>query len=67
MALSGQDAISDYYIIGYYATNTAKNGHFRRVKVTLTQNLEAKLELSRGLLRRQGVQQVHHRRQRAPA
>jgi VWFA-related protein len=43
-----QDAISDYYLIGYYATNTAKNGHFRRVKVTLTQNLDAKLSYREG-------------------
>ena len=43
-----QDAISDYYLIGYYATNTAKNGHFRRVKAALTQNLEAKLSYREG-------------------
>ena len=43
-----QDAISDYYLLGYYATNTAKNGHFRRVKVSLTQNLEAKLNYREG-------------------
>ena len=43
-----QDAISDYYLLGYYATNTAKNGHFRRVKVSLAQNLEAKLNYREG-------------------
>ena len=43
-----QDAISDYYLLGYYATNTAKNGHFRRVKVTLNQNLDAKLDYRQG-------------------
>ncbi len=43
-----QDAISDYYLIGYYATNTAKNGHFRRVKITLNQNLDAKLDYRQG-------------------
>jgi VWFA-related protein len=41
--VQAQEAISDYYILGYYATNTAKNGHFRRVKIGLTQNLDAKL------------------------
>jgi VWFA-related protein len=46
--VQAQDAISDYYLIGYYATNTAKNGHFRRVKVTLTQNLDAKLNYREG-------------------
>jgi VWFA-related protein len=43
-----QDSISDYYLIGYYATNTAKNGHFRRVKITLNQNLDAKLDYRQG-------------------
>ena len=46
--VEAQDAISDYYLIGYYATNTAKNGHFRRVKVALTDNLEAKLSYREG-------------------
>ena len=46
--VQAQDAISDYYLIGYYATNTAKNGQFRRVKVALTQNLEAKLSYREG-------------------
>jgi VWFA-related protein len=43
-----QDAISDYYLLGYYATNTAKNGHFRHVKITLNQNLDAKLDYRQG-------------------
>ena len=46
--VAAQDAISDYYLIGYYATNTAKNGHFRRIKVTLTSNAEAKLNYREG-------------------
>jgi VWFA-related protein len=46
--VEAQDAISDYYLIGYYATNTAKNGHFRRVKVTLNQSLDAKLDYRQG-------------------
>jgi VWFA-related protein len=43
-----QEAISDYYMIGYYATNTAKNGRFRRIKVSLTQDATAKLEYRQG-------------------
>ncbi len=43
-----QNAISDYYILGYYATNTAKDGRFRRVKVSLAHNLEAKLNYREG-------------------
>lgn len=46
--VNAQDAISDYYIIGYYTTNPAKNGRFRRVKITLNQNLEAKLDYRQG-------------------
>jgi VWFA-related protein len=46
--VQAQQAISDYYILGYYATNTAKNGHFRRIKVSLTQNLEANLTYREG-------------------
>jgi VWFA-related protein len=46
--VAAQDAISDYYLIGYYATNTTKNGHFRRIKVTLTSNTEAKLNYREG-------------------
>lgn len=46
--LEAQDSISDYYIIGYYTTNPAKNGRFRRVKVSLNNNLEAKLDFRQG-------------------
>jgi VWFA-related protein len=34
--VKAQQAISDYYILGYYTTNTAKNGAFRKVKITVT-------------------------------
>ena len=46
--VQAQDAISDYYMLGYYATNTAKNGRFRRIKVSLAQNLDAKLDYRQG-------------------
>ena len=36
--VQAQQAISDYYIIGYYTTNTAQNGQFRRVKISLNQD-----------------------------
>ena len=35
-------------MIGYYATNPAKNGRFRRIKVSLTQDATAKLEYRQG-------------------
>ena len=46
--LQAQDSISDYYIIGYYTTNPARNGRFRRVKISLNQNLDAKLDYRQG-------------------
>ena len=46
--LQAQDAISDYYILGYYTTNPARNGRFRRVKIALNQDLEAKLDYRQG-------------------
>jgi len=46
--VQAQDSISDYYIIGYYTTNPARNGHFRRVKISLNQDLEAKLDYRQG-------------------
>ena len=43
-----QRAISDYYIVGYYTTNTAQNGHFRRVKITVDSALAASLDYRQG-------------------
>lgn len=46
--VQAQQAVSDYYILGYYATNTAENGRFRRVKVSLTDGVSANLEYRQG-------------------
>lgn len=46
--VQAQAAISDYYIIGYYTTNTAQNGKFRRIKVGLTQQPDVKLAYREG-------------------
>jgi VWFA-related protein len=46
--VQAQQAVTDYYIIGYYATNTAENGRFRRVKVSLTQERSANLSYRQG-------------------
>ncbi len=43
-----QQAISDYYVIGYYTTNAARDGKFRRVKISLTGNAEARLDYRQG-------------------
>ena len=36
-------AVTGYYMIGYYTTNTALDGRFRRVKIALTTDLQADL------------------------
>ena len=46
--VQAQDSMSDYYIIGYYTTNPARNGRFRRVKIALNQSLDAKLDYRQG-------------------
>ena len=46
--VQAQDAISDYYVIGYYTTNTEKNGKFRHVRISLASNTEAKLDYRQG-------------------
>ena len=43
-----QKAVSDYYLIGYYTTNTAQNGAFRKIKVTVADTLNASLEYRKG-------------------
>jgi VWFA-related protein len=46
--VQAQESISDYYVIGYYTSNTARNGHFRRVKISLNQDTTAKLDYRQG-------------------
>src|ERR1700730_9315263 len=46
--LQAQESVSDYYVIGYYTSNTARNGHFRRVKISLNQDTTAKLDYRQG-------------------
>jgi len=45
---NAQQAIADYYIVGYYTTNTAMNGHFRKVKIVVGRPEVAKLEYREG-------------------
>ena len=42
------NALSSYYLVGYYSTHTATDGKFRRVKVTLTGELKADLSYRQG-------------------
>ena len=46
--VDAQNAVSDYYVLGYYSSNTAKNGHFRRVKITLAANAASDLSYREG-------------------
>jgi VWFA-related protein len=39
-----QQAMRSYYILGYYTTNNAENGKYRRIQVKLTNGMNAKLE-----------------------
>jgi len=43
-----QRDIASYYILGYYSTNTALDGKFRRIKVQLNNKLAAKLDYRSG-------------------
>jgi VWFA-related protein len=46
--LNAQEALSSYYIIGYYTTNSALDGKFRRVKIALKEITSAKLDYRQG-------------------
>jgi VWFA-related protein len=46
--VQAQEAIADYYVVGYYTTNPARNGHFRRVKISLAADASAKLDYRQG-------------------
>ncbi len=46
--LNAQKAISSYYLIGYYSANQALDGKFRRVKITLNNRAEARVDYRQG-------------------
>lgn len=46
--VQAQESISDYYILGYYTSNTDPNGKFRRIRISLANNQEAKLDYRQG-------------------
>ncbi len=54
-----QRAISDYYILGYYTTNTAPNGHFRKISITLNGREDAKLDYRQGYFARKEFAQFN--------
>jgi VWFA-related protein len=46
--VQAQHDIGSYYILGYYSTNTALDGRYRRIKVQIARNLVAKLDYRSG-------------------
>ena len=46
--VQAQQAIGDYYILGYYTTNDALNGKFRRIKISVNPDLDATLDYRQG-------------------
>src|SRR5262249_46084604 len=42
--VQAQQDLKSYYVIGYYSTNTAEDGKFRKISVKLANKLDAKLE-----------------------
>ena len=57
--VQAQQAISSYYILGYYTNNAAQDGKFRRIKISLNCEFIRQSGLSPGLLCRQAFQQIH--------
>ena len=43
-----QQAISSYYILGYYTSNIALDGKFRRIKISLSNSLSASIDYRQG-------------------
>jgi VWFA-related protein len=46
--VEAQHAVSSYYILGYYTTNTAQDGKFRRIKISMNATLSANLDYRQG-------------------
>jgi VWFA-related protein len=46
--VQAQQAISSYYLIGYYTSNAALDGKFRRIKISLENGLSASVDYRQG-------------------
>src|SRR5262249_4784164 len=46
--VQAEQAITSYYVIGYYPSNTNQDGKFRRVKISLKETQTAKLDYRQG-------------------
>ena len=43
-----QQSVQSYYILGYYTSNATLDGRFRRIKITVNSQLDAKLDFRQG-------------------
>lgn len=43
-----EQSVSGYYVLGYYASNTAENGKFRRIQISVNGGRAASLDYRRG-------------------
>jgi len=46
--VEAQRTVSSYYILGYYTSNVAQDGKFRRIKISVNANLAANLDYRQG-------------------
>ncbi|HVC48484.1 MAG TPA: VWA domain-containing protein [Terracidiphilus sp.] len=46
--VQAQHAIADYYIVGYYTTDNAENGRFRKIDIKLNPAMDASLDYRKG-------------------
>lgn len=46
--LQAADSVSSYYVIGYYTSNAARDGKFRRIKISLNSEIAANLDYRQG-------------------
>ncbi len=46
--VNAQKAVTSYYILGYYTTNTEMDGKFRKIKIDLADGQQAKLDYRKG-------------------
>jgi hypothetical protein len=46
--VQAQKSVESYYLVGYYTTNEAQDGRFRRIKITLNNGLVADLDYRQG-------------------
>jgi VWFA-related protein len=46
--VEAQRTVSSYYILGYYTSNAAQDGRFRRIKISVNANFSASLDYRQG-------------------